>query len=237
MAVKLNVIDVSSHQGTIDWDTVKDHIDGAILRCGYGDNITSQDDAQFAANLAACERLGIPHGVYLYSYADTTAHAQSELAHILRLIDGHTFQLPIYLDCEESGTQSFAPTACKIVCEGLKSAGYTPGVYASLSWWNNYLTSVTAYRRWVAQWASKCTYTGSYDIWQYSESGSVSGISGSVDMNYCYTAFADMAADISASTDSGKEDSTVASSIDISYQVYTDKSGWLSAVKNLEDYA
>ncbi|MCD8308600.1 MAG: 1,4-beta-N-acetylmuramidase [Clostridia bacterium] len=192
MATKLNVIDVSVHQGTIDWDKVATQIDGAILRCGYGDDISSQDDAQFLRNLSECERLGIPHGVYLYSYADTTAHAKSELSHILRLIDGHTFQLPIYLDVEQSGTENFAATACEIVCAGLESAGYTAGVYSSLSWWNNYLTSVTSYRRWVAQWASKCTYTGDYDIWQYSESGSISGISGTVDLNYCYTPFSEM---------------------------------------------
>ena len=82
------VIDVSQHQGTIDWNTVKDKIDGAILRCGYGDDITLQDDTQYARNLSECERLGIPYGVYLYSYATTEAQAKSELSHILRLIKG-----------------------------------------------------------------------------------------------------------------------------------------------------
>ena len=91
------IIDVSQHQGVIDWNKVKGNIDGAILRCGYGDDITSQDDTQYARNLSECERLGIPRGVYLYSYARTETQAKSELAHILRLIKGHTFQLPIYL--------------------------------------------------------------------------------------------------------------------------------------------
>ena len=61
------VIDVSQHQGTINWDKVKDKIAGAIIRCGYGDDLPVQDDTQFARNLSECERLGIPHGVYLYS--------------------------------------------------------------------------------------------------------------------------------------------------------------------------
>jgi lysozyme len=185
----LRVIDVSEHQGTINWNQVKNNIDGAILRCGYGSDIATQDDKQWARNLSECERLGIPHGVYLYSYATNDTMAQSELAHILRLIKGHVFRLPIYLDCEHSGTESYAPTACKIICDGIKAAGFTPGVYANLNWWNNYLTGVTAYRRWVAQYNSRCDYTGPYDIWQYSSKGSVPGISGNVDMNWCYKEF------------------------------------------------
>lgn len=185
----LKVIDVSEHQGVINWDAVKGNVDGVILRCGYGDNITSQDDKQWERNIAECERLGIPRGAYLYSYADSDAHAQSELQHMLRLLAGHTFQLPVYLDCEQAGTEWYAPTACQIVCEGLKAAGYTPGVYANLNWWNNYLTGVTAYTRWVAQYNSQCDYMGSYDIWQYSSNGSVPGITGRVDMNWCYKAF------------------------------------------------
>lgn len=190
MAIPKRIIDVSQHQGVIDWDKVKGSVFGAILRCGYGDDIVSQDDKQFARNLSECERLGIPKGVYLYSYARTESQAKSELSHILRLIKGHTFQLPIYLDCEQSGTESFAPTACKIVCEGIKAAGFTPGVYANTSWWNNYLTSVTSYTRWVAQYNSVCTYKGSHDMWQYTDSGRVNGISGNVDVSYCYMDFA-----------------------------------------------
>lgn len=184
MATK--IIDVSQHQDLINWDKVKNNITGAIIRCGYGDDITSQDDTQFARNLSECERLGIPKGVYLYSYAATEAQARSELAHILRLIKGHKFEYPIFLDCEQSGTERFSPTACKIICEGLKAAGFTPGVYANLNWWNNYLTSVTAYTRWVAQYNNKCTYSEQYIMWQYSETGRVDGISGNVDMNYYY---------------------------------------------------
>ena len=92
------VIDVSQHQGTINWDKVKDKIAGAIIRCGYGDDLPAQDDTQFARNLAECERLGIPKGIYLYSYATTEAQAKSELAHILRLIKGHKFELPIFIE-------------------------------------------------------------------------------------------------------------------------------------------
>ncbi len=192
VATKLNVIDVSECQGTIDWDTVQNHIDGAILRCGLGSDIKSQDDAQFSRNLSECERLGIPHGVYFVTYATNATMVQSELSHILRLINGHSYELPIYIDVEVLGTESYAATACNALCKGLEEAGYTAGVYASTSWWDDYLASVTSYRRWVAQWASKCTYTGDYDIWQYSETGTVDGISGTVGLDYCYTPFAEM---------------------------------------------
>lgn len=184
MAIK--IIDVSQHQGSISWEKVKPNIGGVILRCGYGSDIKSQDDTQFARNLSECERLGIPHGIYLYSYATTDVQAKSELAHILRLIKGHKFELPIFIDVEENGTQSYAARACKIVCDGLKAAGFTPGVYASLYWWNTYLAGVTDYSRWVAQWGSKCTYSGSYIMWQNSETGRVDGINGNVDTNWYY---------------------------------------------------
>lgn len=229
------VIDVSEHQGAIDWNKVKSHIDGAIIRCGYGDDITSQDDKQYARNLSECERLGIPKGVYLYSYATTETQAKSELAHILRLINGHNFELPIFLDCEEAGTEGFAPKACKIICDGLKEAGFTAGVYSSTYWWNAYLTNITSYIRWVAHWSSACGYAGEYLIWQYGTEY-VDGINGEVDANYYYGDFGESNATVTdmAEIDTAKKNS---STLDIYYQVYTDKSGWLPVVRNLSSYA
>ena len=110
----LKIIDVSEHQGIINWDAVKGNVDGVIIRCGYGDNITSQDDRQWARNISECERLGIPRGVYLYSYADSDAHAQSVLQHLLRLLAVHSFQLPVYLACELAGADLYAHSACMV---------------------------------------------------------------------------------------------------------------------------
>ena len=226
---KKTVIDVSEHQGVIDWNKVKSKIDGAIIRCGYGDDITSQDDKQFARNLSECERLKIPKGIYLYSYATTETQAKSELAHILRLIKGHTFELPIFLDCEEPGTESFAPTACKIICDGLKAAGFTPGIYTSTYWWNNYLNNVKDYIRWVAQWNTTCTYNGNYLIWQYGTEN-IDGINGEVDANIYY-------GDFGKTITTDDTNNATSSKPDIYYQVYTEQSGWLPKVKNLDDYA
>ncbi|MBQ1388970.1 MAG: CHAP domain-containing protein, partial [Clostridia bacterium] len=237
MADKKFVIDVSQHQGTIDWDKVKDKIAGAIIRCGYGDDLPAQDDTQFARNLSECERLGIPHGVYLYSYAGTEVQAKSELAHILRLIKGHDFQLPIFLDVEESNLTLFAQRACRVVCEGLESAGFTPGVYSSLSWWNNYLTEIKEYTRWVAHWNPTCGYTGDYLIWQYGTE-KVDGINGEVDANYYYGDFGKADNTITFDDTKTTPKTTITETTpDITYQVFTDTSGWLPVVRNLEDYA
>ena len=87
-------IDVSKHQGKINWAKVKAAgIDFAIIRCGYGSDQKDQDDAYWQYNVSECERLGIPYGVYLYSYANTTAKARSEAQHTLRLLKGHSIMV------------------------------------------------------------------------------------------------------------------------------------------------
>ncbi|MCM1272425.1 MAG: InlB B-repeat-containing protein [Clostridium sp.] len=185
----LKVIDVSSWQKNINWNQVKNQVDAVILRCGYGMDYTYQDDYEFERNAAECERLGIPYGVYLYSYATNDSKAKSEAAHILRLLKGKKVTLPVYLDCEEGNTAGYAARACEVIGNIIQNAGYMFGVYANTTWWNNYLPTVTGYTRWVAQYFSICQYGGTYDAWQYSSSGSVTGISGNVDMNIMYTNF------------------------------------------------
>ena len=182
----LKVIDVSEHQGTINWNAVKGNIDGAIIRCGYGSDIASQDDKQWKRNADECTRLGIPFGVYIYSYAKTNEQAKSEAQHVLRLIKGYKLSYPVYLDLEENGTQSGAIGRAKIFGDIIEKAGYWCGVYANTNWWTNYLVGLENYVKWVAQYNSTCTYSGKYDMWQYTSSGSVPGISGNVDMNHCY---------------------------------------------------
>ena len=184
------IIDVSSWQGVIDWEKVKPHIDGAILRCGFGMDLEKQDDKQFKRNADECTRLGIPFGVYLYSYAKTNEQAKSEAAHVLRLICGYKLSYPVYLDLEENGTQIGAVERANIFGDIIEKAGYWCGVYASLHWWNNYLKGLERFTKWVAQYYIKCQYTGKHlDIWQYSSTGRIDGINGNVDMNECYRDF------------------------------------------------
>lgn len=186
-------IDVSHHQGEVNWEAVKAAgIDFAVIRCGYGDDLVSQDDRQWHRNVSECERLGIPYGVYLYSYATDASMAASEAAHTLRLLEGHNPDLPVFYDMEENrqlvlGASGLAELA-RTYCDTLVAAGYDVGVYASLNWWQYYLTDPVFenWYRWIAEWRSSCTYTGRYEMWQYTDCGTINGISGVVDMNYWY---------------------------------------------------
>ncbi len=191
------LIDVSEHQGVIDWEKVKDHIDGAILRCGYGMDIASQDDKQWARNVAECERLGIPYGVYIYSYATNTDRAKSEAQHALRLIQGHKLSYPVYFDMEEPGTEGVAVANAKIFGDLIEAAGYWCGVYYNRNWHNNVIKGqLDRFTRWGAGYGTnngqkQDNYKPGFgeDIWQYSSKGSVPGISGGVDVNVCYRDF------------------------------------------------
>lgn len=186
-------IDVSHHQGVIDWNAVKAAgIDFAIIRCGYGMNLEEQDDKQWSRNVSECERLGIPYGVYFYSYATDTSMAAEEAAHALRLLKGRHPDLPVFYDMEENrqlvvGNSGLAAMA-RTFCEALSANGYEVGVYASLNWWNYYLTDgvFENWYRWVAEWRSSCSYNGRYEMWQYTDRGTINGISDVVDMNYWY---------------------------------------------------
>jgi len=184
------VIDVSYYQGTIDWEKVKaDGVEGVIIRCGYGNNITSQDDAQWKRNADECTRLGIPFGTYLYSYAKTEEESRSEAAHVLRLTAGYKLLYPVYIDLEEPGTENYAVTGAKIFCDIIEKAGYIAGVYSNQSWFQDVIgNQLDQYTKWCARYSTSKP-TIACDIWQYTSEGRVNGISGNCDLNICYRDF------------------------------------------------
>lgn len=187
---KIKVIDVSEHNGRIDWAAIKPHIGAAILRLGYGDNTTAQDDAQWARNVQECERLGIPWGAYLYSYATSTAHIDSEIAHALRLLKGHKPAYPVYFDTEEPGTGQFARAYAKRFCAAMEKAGYTAGIYASESWYNSYMPGLTLYTLWIAKYSAYSPHVGAnYDAWQFTSAASMPGCASSLDVSWYYRDF------------------------------------------------
>lgn len=217
-------IDISEHNGDIEWEKVQaSGVDFVILRCGYGQNQTSQDDKKWLRNVEACERLGIPYGVYIYSYATNTTKASSEADHVLRLIQGHKLSYPVYFDMEDTSTQNSDLAAiAKTFCSKIQNAGYPVGVYASLSWWNTKLTDKCFgnWYRWIASWsASKCNYNGEFALWQYSEKGAVPGISGNVDMNYLIGSPADHGAELNEN-------------FGVGYQAYIQNIGWQNKMEN-----
>ena len=193
-------IDVSEHQGIIDWEAVKeDGISFALLRCGYGQNDEEQDDKYFLRNIAECQRLGIPYGVYLYSYALNEDNAYSEAEHVLRLmqISNAYAKRGVWIDMEDADgyklrhgmpLNSVLVNICQIFCDTLKNKGYNAGIYASYYWLTEILndSKLDNYDKWVAQWADSCKYQKPYSIWQYTSSGTVNGISGEVDMDISY---------------------------------------------------
>lgn len=205
-------IDVSSWQGSIDWNAVKNSglVDYVIIRCGWGSDYASQDDSRFLQYVRGCQEAGIPFGIYLYSYAFNTQMAQSEAQHVLRLLksanlDPSQIAYPIYLDLEnEAGTgrpcgqdggqkvyisNEMLAQIASTFCNAISQAGYRPGVYANLKWWNSYLTSPVfeQWSKWVAQYNTSCSYQGAYDMWQCMSDGRIPGISGNVDINFDFT--------------------------------------------------
>ena len=190
-------IDVSEHQGRINWDAVKaSGIDFAILRVGFAaPSFGGRVDYQFNRNISECERLGIPYGVYIYSYAWDDQQAADEASMVINCLSGHNPRLPVYYDLEDNsiiadGRQAGLASRAQVFCNSISAAGFKPGIYANLNWFNSILTDSvfksSSWDHWIAQYNPRCDYTGNYSFWQYSSSGKVSGINGNVDMNYAY---------------------------------------------------
>lgn len=191
---ELKLIDVSYHQGKINWTTVKKHVDGVIIRCGYGSDYSSQDDKRFKENIEGCIAHNIPFGVYLYSYAKSVNMAKSEANHVLRLLEPYKDKLsyPVYLDLEEEGTEDGAIERAIVFGDIIEAAGYWCGIYANEYWWRTFLKDgLNRFTKWVAKYskASPSGISGTYDIWQYSSYGRIPGINEDVDLNICYRDF------------------------------------------------
>ncbi len=188
-------IDVSVHNGSIDWQKVKNAgIQFAILRAGYGREL-SQKDAKFEENYRNAKVAGIPVGAYWYSYAMTEDEARLEADVFLSVIKGKQFEMPVYFDLEEKKQFDLGKEKVSAIMraflEKVEKAGYFVGLYGSAS----SLTTHTAddiksrYTIWLAHWTDKTNYSGAYGIWQYSPGGTVDGISGNVDLDTAYTDF------------------------------------------------
>ena len=189
------IIDVSKWQGEIDWQQVKDTgVEAALIRCGVGMDQENQDDPYYEYNVSECERLGIPYGVYIYSFATDTERAISEADHVIRLLKGKSPSYPVFYDIEDEtivdeakgiSNQQITNNA-KAFINRMKSAGYYDiGIYSSKYYFETKLTGTIfgQYPKWVAQYHTACTYQGDYCMWQYTKSANVPGISGNVDGN------------------------------------------------------
>lgn len=193
-------IDVSRHNGVIDWDKVKKAgIDFAMIRAGYGARTI---DDKFERNIKECNRLGIPCGVYWFSYAYTPEMARKEAQAVLKAVKPYKLEYPIAYDFEYDSvsyaskqgvtiTKQLATSLVEAFCEEIEKAKYYAVNYANLDYLSKYFDEklLKKYSLWLAHWTDKENPVQDCVMWQYSSKGKVNGISGDVDMNNGYVDF------------------------------------------------
>ena len=185
-------IDISKWNSTVDFQAVKnDGTDFVIIRSSYGKKDPKQVDKLFHRNIQEAQKVGLPVGVYHYSYADSVSDAKAEAEFCLENIQGYKLEYPICFDIEDRTQLALSnrqrTDIVKTFCNTIESAGYYAMLYTNLNWWNNYLNKdeLRKYDLWLAQWNVSAPSVNC-GIWQYSDKGTVDGISGNVDLNISY---------------------------------------------------
>ncbi len=204
--VKVDGIDVSFYNGNIDWKTVKaSGIDYAIIRIGYrgyaGGLLAT--DTKFYQNIQAANEAGVKVGAYFFTQALTVQEAIEEAKYCISRVKDYDVKMPIYFDVEKtegdgvngrlnraSLTIQQRTAIAEAFCQTLQDAGYQSGIYSSKSYFLEYLDPdylATKYGIWLAHYTNETSYKGEYQMWQYTSSGYVDGISGKTDMNIFYS--------------------------------------------------
>lgn len=186
-------IDVSSWQGNIDWEKVKDNIDFAIIRGGYSTTF----DSKAEYNLKMCNKLNIPCGVYWFSYAINKMDSFDEAETCLSLIKNYKLHYPVYFDFEDASTNYIKKAGVEVTkeivsaitesfCKCIESNGYFVGIYSNENYLKNYFSTelLQKYALWYAYW--KESKNRNVPMWQYSSEGKINGIVGNVDLNISY---------------------------------------------------
>lgn len=183
-------IDISHHQGDIDFNSLKGNIDFAMVRTSYG---SFYEDKKYKQNIKGLERINVPYGFYHFSYATSVESAKKEAEGFINIIKKYNPTYPIVIDIEWSNrTENVkADTLISItdtICSMIEKAGYYAMIYANLDYFNNKLNDsrLDKYDKWLAEWKSNPTYKKSFGIWQYSSKGQIPGIKGNVDLNISY---------------------------------------------------
>ena len=183
-------IDISHHQGDIDFNSLKGNIDFAMVRTSY---VSFYEDKKYKQNIKGLERINVPYGFYHFSYATSVESAKKEAEGFINIIKKYNPTYPIVIDIEWSNrTENVkADTLISItdtICSMIEKAGYYAMIYANLDYFNNKLNDsrLDKYDKWLAEWKSNPTYKKSFGIWQYSSKGQIPGIKGNVDLNISY---------------------------------------------------
>lgn len=206
--IVMEVLDISSYQKELSdsaVEKIKRQKVGVILRCGftgYGKHEPAIDP-YFIRNYTKLHNAGVPCGAYYFTLAANSAIALKEINFIKDTLKDLPLELPVYIDVEAQANSLIWTTCSKanrtanvaMICEALESAGYYVGIYANKSWFANKLdeSKLKKFDKWIAQYNSTCTYTGNYNLWQYSSSepASAYGITGTtrVDISHAYVDF------------------------------------------------
>lgn len=190
------IIDVSKYQPTIDWETVKPQIEGAILRLAYG----TRQDVTFEQKARECERLGIPYGAYVFTTATSIPQAAVEADMAVKMLAGFHPTGHVWFDTETNQTKQISREATDIFCRTMQAAGLKGGVYTGQSTYKNYLMGLGV-PTWIARYGVN-NGSPSYkpdispdviNLWQYTSKGRVNGITGNVDLSQIVTPFTDAA--------------------------------------------
>ena len=153
--MEIKGIDVSAHQGKINWDTVAAYgMDFAILRITEVGNVI---DSQFENNFAGCSKHKIPVGVYKYSYASTVSEAQNEARKVISVLNGRKIQFPVFLDLEYHKQRVFGAESVHNLAEAFRkiivAAGYKFGIYCNEDWYMNVICNhIKKYEFWIAHY-------------------------------------------------------------------------------------
>lgn len=196
MALYQTGIDVSRYQGSVNWNQVaaagKQYV---IVRIGSSNNSGLYIDPYFLQNVNGAHAAGLRVGAYYYTYARTEAAVANELSYFLNALQGLKLEYPVYVDVEDSSLTNLGRATLsglvRYAMNILYQRKWYAGWYSYTSYINNYLNAslLNDYPLWVADYRATLGYTGPYSMWQYSGSGTVSGISGACDLNYSYTDF------------------------------------------------
>lgn len=189
-------VDISYWQQEVDFDALyQAGADYVILRAGFSSTV----DSFFEENYRMAKQAGLDVGAYWFSYAMTAEDAEKEAEACLQVLDGKTFEYPIYFDYEYEPQSTFAPEVTEQIClafiDKLTENGYYTGIYSSVNWLRYIIPEdpiQTEHPVWMAMFSNSRTYElyenycDSYGMWQYSESGTAGGVNGNVDMDICF---------------------------------------------------
>lgn len=194
-------IDISEHNGIIDFSKVKDEVDFVMIRATFG----KKEDKMLKKNARGCIENKIPFGFYYYSYALDEKYAKEEVSYFLQAIKEYKefITFPLAIDMEDSDkfkekngfpTNEVLCNICKVACDSIGNAGYYPIIYANLDYFTHKLNleSIEKYNKWVAWWSKDSLEKvdkSKYQMLQYSKLGKVSGIGTNVDMNESFVEF------------------------------------------------